>query len=60
MNVKEIREIAKAKGLKTGNMKKETIIRAIQKAEGNYECFGTAVSGECDQISCLWRTDCLK
>jgi hypothetical protein len=60
MNVKEIREIAKAKGLKTGNMKKENIIRAIQKAEGNYECFGTAVSGECDQINCLWRTDCLK
>jgi hypothetical protein len=60
MNVKEIKELAKAKGLKTGNMKKENIIRAIQKAEGNYECFGTAVSGECDQINCMWRMDCLK
>ncbi|MFZ5907227.1 MAG: SAP domain-containing protein [Nitrospirota bacterium] len=60
MNIKQIREIAKTKGVKTGNMKKETMIRAIQRAEGNYECFGTAVSGECDQTNCLWRTDCLK
>jgi len=41
-------------------MKKENIIRAIQRAEGNFECFGTAVSGNCDQMNCLWREDCLK
>ncbi|MCG2721930.1 MAG: hypothetical protein L6290_07945 [Thermodesulfovibrionales bacterium] len=60
MNIKQIREIAKAKGLTTGNMKKETIIRAIQRAEGNLECFGTVKSDGCDQTNCLWRTDCLK
>lgn len=60
MTVKQIKEIAKAKGVKIGNMKKENIIRAIQRAEGNFECFGTAVSGNCDQMNCLWREDCLK
>jgi hypothetical protein len=60
MNVKQIREIAKTKGLNPGTMKKENLIRAIQRAEGNFECFGAATSGECDQTNCLWRTDCLK
>lgn len=61
MTVKEIREIAKAKGVRIRNMrKKETLIRAIQQAEGNFDCFGTATSGVCDQSGCLWRKDCLK
>ena len=60
MNVKQIREIAKTKGLTPGNMKKDTLIRAIQRAEGNFECFGTVKSGGCDQTNCLWRADCLK
>jgi len=59
MTLKDVREIAKAKGIRTGNMKKETIIRAIQRAEGNFDCFGSA-AGECDQVNCLWRGDCLK
>lgn len=60
MTVKQIKEIAKAKGIKVGNMKKENIIRAIQRAEGNFDCFGTATAGICDQYNCLWREDCLK
>jgi hypothetical protein len=60
MTVKQIKEIAKANGIKVGNMKKENIIRSIQRAEGNFECFGTATSGTCDQYNCLWREDCLK
>jgi hypothetical protein len=60
MTVKQIKEIAKAKGIKVGNMKKENIIRAIQRAEGNFECFGTVTTGICDQYNCLWREDCLK
>jgi len=59
MNVRDIKEIAKAKGVKVGNMKKENIIKSIQVAEGNYNCFGTARSGECSQVDCLWRTDCI-
>lgn len=60
MTLKQVKEIARQKEIKVGNMKKENIIRAIQKAEGNFECFGTAISGICDQVNCLWREDCLK
>ena len=59
MNLKQTKEIAKEKGIKAGNMKKENIIRAIQRAEGNFDCFGTAAAGVCDQLNCLWRDDCL-
>ncbi len=59
MTLKKIKEMAKEKGVKFGNMKKENIIRAIQKAEGNFGCFGTAGGRVCDQINCLWREDCL-
>lgn len=60
MTVNQIKEIAKIKDIKVGKMKKENIIRAIQRAEGNFECFGTAKAGVCDQYNCLWREDCLK
>jgi hypothetical protein len=60
MTLKQVKDIAKQKNIKTGNMKKEDVVRAIQRAEGNFECFGTAMSGFCDQYTCLWRVDCLK
>lgn len=60
MNLKEIKDMAKSQGIKVGNMKKENIIRSIQLAEGNFNCFGTAIAGECDQMNCIWRGDCLK
>ncbi len=59
MTLKKIKEMAKEKGVKVGNMKKENIIRSIQNAEGNFGCFGTSSGGVCDQINCLWREDCL-
>ncbi len=59
MNLKQIKEMAKEKGIKVGNMKKENIIRSIQRSEGNFDCFGTATAGTCDQMNCLWREDCL-
>lgn len=60
MTLKQIKEIAKERGVKAGNMKKENIIRTIQKAEGNFDCFGRPSSGYCDQMNCLWRDDCLQ
>jgi hypothetical protein len=59
MTLKQIKEIAKEKDVRVGNMKKENIIRAVQRAEGNFDCFGTASSGYCDQMNCLWRNDCV-
>ncbi len=59
MDLNEVRRIAKKKGVKAEKMKKGDIIRAIQHAEGNFDCFGSATSGECTQDECLWRKDCL-
>lgn len=58
MNVTEIREIARDRGVKPGKLNKVALVRQIQSAEGNFDCFGTAVNGECDQNQCLWRKDC--
>ena len=59
MTLKELKEKAKNYEIKAAKMKKDEIIRAIQRAEGNYDCFGTALSGACSQTDCLWREDCL-
>jgi len=59
MTIQEVRSMAKSKGVKTANtMKKTDIIRAIQLSEGNFDCFGRASSGYCDQSGCGWKEDC--
>jgi hypothetical protein len=45
MKFQEIKKFPKAKGIKTTNTKKEKLIRAIQRVEGNFDCFGSAESG---------------
>lgn len=59
MLMKDVSAIAKKYGIKTGKLKKSDLIRAIQLHEGNFDCFGSAVSGYCDQNECYWRVDCL-
>jgi hypothetical protein len=59
MTLKQIKDVARQKGIKVSNMKKGNVIKAIQRAEGNFDCFGTAIQGVCDQMNCLWREDCL-
>ncbi len=60
MKLQEVQAMAKAKGIKMSNQKDQALlIREIQKAEGNFPCYGTAKSGACDQSGCLWRKDCL-
>lgn len=58
MEMAKIRAKAKALRLKAGRMRKAELIRAIQEAEGNVPCFGTAET-YCDQTLCCWREDCL-
>jgi len=58
MKITEVRKRAKGLGLKPGRLSKADLIRAIQRAEGHFDCFGTA-SGFCDQQDCAWRKDCL-
>ena len=58
MTVKELRRVAKVLGIKTAGLRKAEMIRAIQTAEGNFDCFDTATD-YCDQMSCLFRSNCL-
>jgi hypothetical protein len=60
MKLEEIRSIAKSHSIKTGHLPKAALIKAIQTGEGNFDCFATAYSGECDQANCIWREDCFE
>jgi hypothetical protein len=60
MKMQEVRERAKVLGIKnTFGLSKAELIRRIQKAEGNFDCFGTATA-YCDQYQCCFREDCLE
>lgn len=59
MKMPEIRELARTLGVRVAGMTKTEAVRAIQLAEGNFDCFGRASSGYCDQIACLYREDCM-
>jgi len=59
MKMVDIRDIAKKMGIKSGRLNKTKLIHAIQLNEGNFDCFGTAGQGECDQSVCQWREDCI-
>lgn len=59
MKIQNIKKKAKSLGINAGKMKKTDLIRAIQRAEGNFDCFGSATD-YCDQLNCAWRGDCLK
>jgi hypothetical protein len=60
MKTTEIRERGKALGLGLpARMRKGEMIRAIQRAEGNQECFGAPWRFDCAQHGCCWRGDCL-
>ncbi len=58
MQMEKVREKAKRLGLKTSRKGKGELIREIQRAEGNFPCFGTA-GDSCDQLHCCWREACL-
>ena len=58
MNMQDIRIIAKQHGIKTSRTSKVNLIHRIQLEEGNFNCFASATTGECDQQACIWRDDC--
>ncbi|MBI4843879.1 MAG: SAP domain-containing protein [Nitrospirae bacterium] len=59
MKINDIRKIATKIGIKDVKKKKGDLIREIQRAEGNFDCFGTATSGHCSEADCLWKEECL-
>lgn len=58
MKIQEIRELAKDYNINTARMSKMKLIQEIQLSEGNFNCFASAIDGECDQMDCKWREDC--
>jgi hypothetical protein len=45
--------------MKTDFFDLTNLIRSVQRAEGNPDCFGSA-QGYCDRLDCAWREYCLK
>lgn len=60
MKVEEIRNLARERGLKPAKLTKRELVKLIQRAEGNFDCFASAVHGFCDQVACLWHKACMK
>lgn len=58
MKMQDVQWLAKERGLKPGRLKKTELVRAIQQAEGNQNCFQTGLADNCGQEQCLWRHDC--
>jgi hypothetical protein len=58
MKIEEIRSIAKSHHIKPAHLSKIELVKSIQKKQGNFDCFASASSGECDQYDCMWRGDC--
>lgn len=59
MKMQDIRVIGKRYGISSFGKTKIQLIREIQRAEGNFDCFGTATS-YCDQVDCCFRSLCLQ
>lgn len=60
MTIQKVRKLARNQGLSPGKHDKIDLIRMMQRREGNFDCFATAIDGICDQNGCLWREDCFK
>ncbi len=65
-NLKGDEEIATVSSSKTGaDVEKKsflditTLIRSIQRAEGNADCFQRGII-DCEQLDCKWRSFCLE
>jgi hypothetical protein len=58
MKITEISILAKQHGIIPGKLSKTELIKSIQDKEGNFDCYATADTGECDQSGCSWRVDC--
>lgn len=58
IKLEEIKTIAQLHSIKTGKLKKAELVRVIQKAERNEQCFETGTSAICGQVGCSWRGIC--
>jgi hypothetical protein len=54
----ELIELARRYFLADDGLSQANLIRKIQVAQGNPQCFATG-KRSCDQSACPWREDCL-
>jgi hypothetical protein len=59
MKMTDVQKKARALGIKPGKLRKADLIRTIQAAEGNSQCYQSGLEN-CDQADCCWRSDCIK
>lgn len=59
MNIEAVHATAKPPSIKPDKLSITALTKTVQSDEGNFNCYGTALSCECDQVNCLWREDCL-
>ena len=50
IRLQEIRELARIRGIKAGKMNNADLIRAVQKEEGNSDCYTTHLVEKCNQV----------
>ena len=53
-----VKRKAKEMQVNSYRMKKKDLIRAIQRAESNIDCYATPRVEVCSEDSCLWSNDC--
>ncbi len=58
MKMQDVRAMAKSLGINSFGKNKTELIREIQRKEGNFDCYGTAVDN-CDQKDCCFYDSCL-
>jgi hypothetical protein len=58
MKLDAIQAIARQHGIKPGKNKKSELIRSIQSAESNEQCYESGKAEKCGQDACLWRSLC--
>jgi hypothetical protein len=57
MKMGEVRKLAKDAGISSFGKTKVDLIRAIQRHQGYFDCYGTA-HDFCDQMDCCFREAC--
>jgi len=58
MKLADIRSRAKRMSISSFGKSKETLIREIQRAENNRDCYNRGESTTCGQVGCTWHDDC--
>lgn len=59
MRLPAIEKKARSLGIeKTWRYSKEGLIKMIQQAEGNFDCFKTPRRTYCNEALCCWKSEC--